>query len=94
MRIVNLLLVIVNLTLNNQWWNQLATWRRTFIESNPSHIKQRIGMKCKKGKINHFANQCEHIFGIGTCMMSSFKPQERGIYKQATVAGVTQRWRN
>ena len=36
----------------------------------------------------------EHIFGIGTCMMSSFKTQERGIYTQATVAGVTQRWRN
>ena len=82
MIIVNLLLLTVNLILNNQQWNQLARWRRKFIEPSPSHIKHITGMKRKKCEVNKYAKRCQPfhqkntIFVIDKCMMLNFKPQE------------------
>ena len=32
------------------------------------------------------------LLGIGTCMLSNFKPQEWGIYKETIKAEATQGW--
>ena len=68
--------------LNNQQWNQIATWRIKFIEPSFSHIKQLTGMKQKKDEVNQYAKQCESFYrknticGVDMCMILNFKRQQ------------------
>lgn len=53
-------------------------------------------MKCQESEVNQYANWHEPfhwkktIFGVETCIMSNFKPQDWSIYKEVTEAEETQ----
>ena len=87
---------ILKVDVNIQRWNELAVWKRKLTEPSPSHTIQITGMKCQESEVNQYANWHEPfhwkktIFGVETCIMSNFKPQDWSIYKEVTEAEETQ----